>query len=425
MTAEIGIITRSGVALATDSVATFSIDSGINKYITVEKLFPLSKYFPVGIMVYDSSDFTDIPWETVIKVYTSYLGNKSFDTLQEYAEDLLKFLAQDKRINNSSYEKRLVRKVLEHCLMENKIELKSRHKRASSEEIEKKFEYYSHEKFTDGFDNSFIKLFLDKHSDELTEYMNEIVNINIDKKLQEKLMLLCAYVISKSNYLIEEQPSSGIIIAGYGEKEIFPVLTEYKIVGVINETLINRLENKIKIIQSSNNPYNVSSSIIPFAQKDVVETYTWGIDTELKNILSNQINEIFDNFFEAIQSESESNTEFISKLSSKDKEEINKIGLKLKKRMVTEFNNKQEKKYLTPFRTMIDILGKDEMAALAESLVNLTSTRRRFTTDEETVGGPVAVAIITKGEGFTWIKKKQFFKPELNTNRINVDLPTS
>ena len=34
--------------------------------------------------------------------------------------------------------------------------------------------------------------------------------------------------------------------------------------------------------------------------------------------------------------------------------------------------------------------------------------------DEETVGGPVDVAVISKGDGFVWINRKHYFKPELN-----------
>jgi len=60
------------------------------------------------------------------------------------------------------------------------------------------------------------------------------------------------------------------------------------------------------------------------------------------------------------------------------------------------------------------MLPKDELALMAESLVNLTCLRRKFTTDRETVGGPIDVAVISKGDGFVWIKRKHYFKQELN-----------
>lgn len=63
---------------------------------------------------------------------------------------------------------------------------------------------------------------------------------------------------------------------------------------------------------------------------------------------------------------------------------------------------------------MISILPKDELAHVAESLLALTSLHRRISRDMETVGGPIDVAVISKGDGFIWLKRKHYFKPELN-----------
>ena len=51
---------------------------------------------------------------------------------------------------------------------------------------------------------------------------------------------------------------------------------------------------------------------------------------------------------------------------------------------------------------------------MAESLVSLTSFKRRVTHDPETVGGPIDVAVISKGDGFIWINRKHYFDPALN-----------
>ena len=51
---------------------------------------------------------------------------------------------------------------------------------------------------------------------------------------------------------------------------------------------------------------------------------------------------------------------------------------------------------------------------MAESLINLTCLKRRISINAETVGGPVDVAVISKGDGLIWIKRKHYFQPELN-----------
>ena len=61
---------------------------------------------------------------------------------------------------------------------------------------------------------------------------------------------------------------------------------------------------------------------------------------------------------------------------------------------------------------------KEEMAALAEALVDTTSLRRKMDSQLETVGGPIDVAIISKSDGFVWIKRKHYFDLELNKDYV-------
>ncbi len=55
---------------------------------------------------------------------------------------------------------------------------------------------------------------------------------------------------------------------------------------------------------------------------------------------------------------------------------------------------------------------------MAEALVNLTQFRQRMTMEMETVGGPIDVAVISKGDGFIWINRKNYYKPELNQHLL-------
>ena len=62
----------------------------------------------------------------------------------------------------------------------------------------------------------------------------------------------------------------------------------------------------------------------------------------------------------------------------------------------------------------VNVLPKDELAELAESLVSLSSLKHRMSMDKETVGGPIDVAVISKGDGFIWIKRKHYFDRDRN-----------
>ena len=71
-------------------------------------------------------------------------------------------------------------------------------------------------------------------------------------------------------------------------------------------------------------------------------------------------------------------------------------------------------RYIGPVLDGVKFLPKDELANMAESLVYLTSLRQRVSPVPETVGGAVDVAVISKGDGFIWIKRKHYFQGDLN-----------
>lgn len=101
MTAIVGVINSQGIAIAADSAVTVS---GINVkkvYNRSNKIFTLSKFHPVGISIYNLSDFMGMPLETLIKVYRKQLKDKYFPTLTEYKADFLIFMnSQLKHVDN-------------------------------------------------------------------------------------------------------------------------------------------------------------------------------------------------------------------------------------------------------------------------------------------------------------------------------------
>ena len=72
-----------------------------------------------------------------------------------------------------------------------------------------------------------------------------------------------------------------------------------------------------------------------------------------------------------------------------------------------------------PILKSIMSLPKEELANLSESLINITSLKVKVQENLETVGGDVDVAIITKGDGFVWTKRKHYFKESLNPQFFN------
>lgn len=101
-----------------------------------------------------------------------------------------------------------------------------------------------------------------------------------------------------------------------------------------------------------------------------------------------------------------------------DKKELLKNLRDIQATAVKELRDKlsQHKRtnFVDPVLDAVAALPKDELAAMAESLVSLTILKRRVSMTAETVGGAIDVALISKGDGLIWIRRKHYFDKNLN-----------
>jgi hypothetical protein len=82
------------------------------------------------------------------------------------------------------------------------------------------------------------------------------------------------------------------------------------------------------------------------------------------------------------------------------------------------------KEHTLPMRSVLGSLPFDELAELAHTLVLLESLKERVTSNSASVSGPIDVAVISKNDGFIWIKRKHYFDPQLNPRYfVNRGLP--
>jgi len=76
--------------MAADSAVTVGDHVAIHN--SANKLFALSVFEPVGVIIYANAQFMQIPMEIIIKQYKSELGRRSFSFLEEYVDNFITFL---------------------------------------------------------------------------------------------------------------------------------------------------------------------------------------------------------------------------------------------------------------------------------------------------------------------------------------------
>jgi hypothetical protein len=118
MTAEIVIMNREGVAMAADSMVTVGAEKVFD---TATKLHMLAPGYSIGVMIFNSANFMDLPWEVVLKLYRNDLiGRKRrFVSVKECAEDFLNFLkGNSTTLSTQGQQKNLVGSMLDALLEE-------------------------------------------------------------------------------------------------------------------------------------------------------------------------------------------------------------------------------------------------------------------------------------------------------------------
>ncbi len=442
MTAEVLIITKMAVALAADSAATIS-SRALGKaktYNSANKLFALSKNCPVGIMVYGNSQIMNVPLEIIIKIYREKLGNRYFKTLKEYYNDFIYFLENFFTVNDQldylqkvafeifeyireEIQKKVLKKIEEDAeeLLEEEVE--KINLEISDQVIEFFYENWKNKEIllfavdTDEFKDLFKK-FYDQEIVEIHEKVFGKLNINDISK--NRLIEIITFFFCKD---IFDNPS-GIVISGLGEDDVFPSMfsfeTECVICGKLKYKEVRKYEQQEVKDKGAN--------IFAFAQSDMVDTFTFGIDPALETFANQFIEKSFNEYSKTIEEAVLKTIELADKL---DEERINKLKI-LFKETINEVNKQfnildkytekmleyQFKEHFIPIASMVQHLSKSELAEMAEALVNITSLKRRVSIELETVGGPVDVAVISKGDGFVWIKRKHYFDQKYNPHFV-------
>ena len=402
---------KSAVALAADSKVSIGGVGTQKAYDSVNEVFTLSKVHPVGAMVFGNAEFMQYPWETIIKDYRARKGSSSHQTIEKWTDDFISFV-RSFGIIEDLHRKQNAATILSSFFEEILETAGSIYNQASQ-----------HDDVEIGDLPEAIKALADLRATQLSQDLAITKKSAQDKVLEFNKDVIETVSVGMFSRFFDEMPSeiidcavaallsaevsrasSGLVIAGFGDEEVFPSLTEHQLDGFVGDHFKSVKTASIDIARGND------SSIRSFAQHDMVQRFMNGFD--LKYMLT--VQNAFATF--AVNAVAESLKEF----NGEDEipaDRIEKITTAVDHSLQELFDKMQsvsEAQFSQPVMTMVALLPKEELAHLAESLVALTSLKRKVSQDAETVGGPVDVALISKGDGFVWIKRKHYFQSELN-----------
>lgn len=408
MTALVGVLNKHAVAIAADSAVTMG---NTHKVVnSANKIFTLSKYHPVAVMTYNNASFMGVPWDIIIKEYRKQLKDKSFPNLAGYVDGFIKYLhikhffCEEK--SQVLYLNGMLSSFFELCcnevLGEQHIEQGSLSKEMIEQKLEGCIKMYSPAPKCPDFETySFA---------DFRTYTNTIIQDFAKQRGFTNIDLLTESFFNYLSVKTRTYSYTGLVFVGYGEEDIYPSLIPVNISPLV-------VDGHLKYYVDHDNAASVSefgstSAICPFAQEDVIQTIIRGINPSFQDIIYNVIEKSIKSYTKVI-------TDTLDKDPSS--KALSTAIKNLDKKSVIDGITAQINKeiyclYSRPLIDTVALLDKEDMANMAESFISLTSLVRRMQPGEETVGGPVDVAVISKGDGFVWINRKHYFKPELNAS---------
>lgn len=415
MTSEVVVMNRLSVALAADSASTVMGPDGKEKiWNSANKLFALSRCQPVGVMFYSDPSIAGVPWETLIKEFRASEAAKSYSTLEEYACAFVGYLRDNPAFFSLDAQREIFFKIVKRRFAEiyeagnasyfRKIVSNQKTNAAAEMEgvIDPVFAGWKGKKDLQVVGEDVARAINEQYRSDLESIINnQFGSVGISDNAKAKLLRIAEYYGSKEDF---ELDYTGMVFAGFGSKDLYPVVRHLKIGPVIGGYFRYTKDKDHKISESE------PSMILPFAQRDMVETFLAGVSPRIMNTLLRSCLATTSGLTTLIL---EKITDLAADRKAYWKGEIEPEVKRLMASLGEEFRRSRESNQ-SPILGSLVHLPKDEIADVAESLVNLNYFQKKVSMESETVGGPIDVAVISKGDGFIWIKRKHYFSAEQN-----------
>jgi hypothetical protein len=433
MTAVVGILNTGAVAIAADSAVTVTGPTGQKIYNTGNKIFQLSKKHPIGIAIYGSGSLMVTPWEVIIKSFRKNLGDGKFGTVIEYRDSFLEFLRTSNYFTTGIGSAIILRdtiiKVLNGlgAVIEQRISSLFPNVTIAALTAVQKQQIHNVSKTIVNDKISQLVSLNDNLGDfgSLTEleFINEVNTTLavVDPTLSVEsvwgrhpvntlgladvdlldLIKSCLYqYFKKDDFVLSSY--TGLVFVGYGDDEIYPQSHCIEASEVLGTRIRWRMHSNISINES------LRANIIPFAQSDVILTMLNGLAPKLENQISVIMRDLMNQFTKEV-------SDIVRPAIPSLAKQLDAFNVET---LITEFSNNlnalKRSYFVTPTLDAVTLFSKEDLAEMAESLVYLTYLQKRMTLDPETVSKPVDVAVISKNDGFVWIKRKYYFEQALN-----------
>lgn len=424
MTSEVCLMNRQAAVLAADSATTVVRWNGREQetlhFKGANKIHELSDYHPVGIMMFSNVEVLHVPWEVIVKAFRRQLKDKAFDTLDGYAEEFFRFLEAEKAVFPADIQNETTFRVAKVAAVRMSLEVKEKAGTDNlatwttvfDDEIKRRRSVVDAQPLGKQLSADWASQTVETLAPELATQADAYLDLpdreprpSDFRPLAE--LLLWSLLKDPNQYLDD----TGLVVAGYGDADIFPGHVRYLSNGLVAG---KHLASEVSRQTIS---HTLPADLTAFAHHTMIDTFQLGLDESVYIDALQGVAETLDAFAPQLIVDCGGDAAKVSDLAARKQA--------ARQSFASKWMDKARAGNVYPLQRVLAAMPIDEMADLAETLVTLQSLKERMTKPAEEVGGPVDVAAITKNEGLVWIKRKHRFDPAINPGyvaRLGVDV---
>lgn len=410
MTSEVCVMNRHAVVLAADSATTvthgYQDDREVRYFKGANKIFQLSEHHPVGMMVFDSADILKVPWELAVKAFRRQLGEKGFNSLEEYAAEFFAFLRGNLQLFPEAVRQAAVADAVKSVVFS--ILVMARESSGDPAEqlawlasyMDRRTLELDGSEFPNGLDQDALDLAIGTLANSIFADLPGLAAAVQLPVPPDPAALIRLGINTVYKEIDGHLGSTGLVFAGYGDHDTFPSMIHYQCDGIALSHLVCSEVDRTVV------DYETPAGINAFAQTSMTDTFVLGVSYDVYSSLSDALRTGLADFANALAAAGNFDLAAVREFDGL----VADAAASVRKTWLDE----ARREHNIPMRRVLAVLPIDELAELAETLIRLQSLKEKVTKPSETVGGPVDVAVITKNEGLVWISRKHYFDPALN-----------
>ena len=407
MTSQIVLMNKIGLAVASDSSLTMVRGDNRRTYASAEKIFPIGSEHKVAILHSGAVEFMEHPYEVLLTEWKKSL-QRPFSTLDDYVESFCDWLTHRQDLFPDSSQATFLEDFMTQYLLEVRSTIL---KELNQAEIKK-------EDWTKADVLEKVNALLDSDIEYLDQ-LDDLKDLN-EKWAENRYQSILPSIHAAIEYVFDDVPrdvisdmkyeaitkrilykrifsrkfDSRLAFVGYGEKSLYPRHIWIDFQGVVGDRVRHVLD------AVSINLDSRECSLTTHAQDEAIHTFLRAYHYSFSNIARNYQDESFE-LMKKIVSEHIEESHRDSVL-----EQFEKLQEQRFSGVADEFENTSATDFVDPFTSTLSGLPSASLGKMAENLIELQILRQSSQAIQDTVGGPVDVAVITLEKGFQWFRHK-------------------